>query len=605
MTDEDRELGTVGMGVWMNYVRALGFWSVMAGMVGTSMLSQAFQYGSSYWLGIWAGESAGNATATPPIPASPFHEVSGGKPWFYLGVFVAMSVFSAVFILTRSVIVAFASVRAGRTIHDRALDAVFCSPTSFFDTTPVGRILNRFSGDVQKIDIQLASSLSMFVQYLATLLCTLAILCLNSPFVLIAMPPLGVMYMFYSSYYRHSAREVQRLDSISRSPIYAAFSEALNGAMVIQAYKANDRFEAENRRKVDSNLKANYVSLAANRWLTVRLEFFANMLLFLTALLAVITALTNEDQPGGATRAAAAGLALTYAPGLTDTLNFLIRQFTMLETQMVSVERMDKYAQLEQEKTAPPVLLPTAQWPTDGRIVFKDVTMGYRPGLPDVLKSCSFEILPGEKIGIAGRTGAGKSSILFALYRLTNLREGQITIDGLDIGHVPLPELRSRLGIIPQDPVLFTGNLRSNLDPLDTHTDEALWESLRKAGMEGAMAQHPDGLKRPIEEKGGNLSMGQRQLLCLCRALLKGARILVLDEATASVDMESDALIQQTLQHAMGSTTVLTIAHRLETIMHCDRIIVMHEGRVAESGPPEVLRAEAGGRFAELWEART
>jgi len=398
---------------------------------------------------------------------------------------------------------------------------------------------------------------------------------------------------------------VQRLDSISRSPIYAAFSEALNGAMVIQAYKANERFEAENRFKVDNNLKANYVSLAANRWLTVRLEFFANLLLFLTALLAVISALVNMNDSGSATRAAAAGLALTYAPSLTDTLNFLIRQFTTLETQMVSVERLDKYSQLEGEKTSPPVLETPPEWPAEGSIAFQNVRMGYRPGLPDVLKDCSFTIKPGEKIGIAGRTGAGKSSILVALYRLTELREGSISIDGFDIAHVPLPTLRSMLGIIPQDPVLFTGTLRSNLDPLDLHSDGDLWASLRKAGMEGAMAQHPEKLQRPIEEKGGNLSMGQRQLLCLCRALLKGARILVLDEATASVDMESDALIQETLQHAMGATTVLTIAHRLETIMHCDRILVMHDGRVAESGPPEELRGEVGGRFAELWEART
>uniref|UniRef100_A0A7S2DAY2 ATP-dependent transporter ycf16 n=1 Tax=Haptolina brevifila TaxID=156173 RepID=A0A7S2DAY2_9EUKA len=595
MTDEDRERGTVSKSVWMDYVRALGLWSVFGGMIGTSMISQTAQYGSSYWLGIWAGDKEGSV----------FHKVSGGQPWFYLAIFVALSVFAAVFILTRSIVGAYASVRAARVIHNDALQAVLASPTSFFDTTPVGRILNRFSGDVQKVDVQLASSLSSFIQYLATLVCTLAILILNSPFVLIAIPPLGVMYLFYSSYYRNSAREVQRLDSISRSPIYAAFSEALNGAMIIQAYKANARFEEENRRKVDSNLQANYVSLAANRWLTVRLEFFSNILLFLTALLAVVSALIAQKDSGAASRAAAAGLALTYAPGLTDTLNFLIRQFTTLETQMVSVERMNKYAQLEGEKTAPPILEPTAEWPSEGTIVFKDVRMGYRPGLPDVLKQCNFTVRAGEKIGIAGRTGAGKSSILVALYRLTDLREGSISIDGLDIAHVPLPKLRNRLGIIPQDPVLFTGTLRSNLDPLDAHTDEALWASLRKAGMEAAMAQHPEGLRRPIEEKGGNLSMGQRQLLCLCRALLKGARILVLDEATASVDMESDALIQETLQHAMGSTTVLTIAHRLETIMHCDRIIVMHDGYVAESGPPEELRGEVGGRFAELWEART
>ena len=191
------------------------------------------------------------------------------------------------------------------------------------------------------------------------------------------------------------------------------------------------------------------------------------------------------------------------------------------------------------------------------------------------------------------------------LYRLAELRSGAITIDGLDLARVPLPTLRARLAIIPQDPVLFTGTLRSNLDPTDLCTDEELWAAMRQAGMEAPMKQHPDGLKRPIEERGGNLSMGQRQLLCLCRALLRKARVLVLDEATASVDMESDALIQQTLQHNMSGTTVLTIAHRLETIMHCDRVVVMHEGRVAEAGPPQELRTTPGSKFAELWDART
>jgi ATP-binding cassette subfamily C (CFTR/MRP) protein 1 len=511
-----------------------------------------------------------------------------------------MAMTSAICILVRSIVTAFASIAAGRRVHNRALQAVINSPMSFFDTTPLGRILNRFSTDVQKVDVQLAGTGSAFVGYTVSLTCTFIILCLVSPFVLIAIPPLAVFYLMYASYYRNTAREVQRLDSISKSPIYAAFSEALSGATSIQAYSANERFERTNRTRVDYNLRANFISLAANRWLTVRLEFFSNLLLALTAVLAVLTSIDSKDHAAAATMA---GLALTYAPGLTDTLSFLIRQFTLLETMMVSVERLFNYSRKPAESTVGKVAVPS-EWPSAGAIEFRNVQMRYRTELPDVLKGCTLSVRAGEKIGIVGRTGAGKSSILVALYRLTELRGGAIYIDGVDASRVDLPDLRSRLAIIPQDPVLFTGSLRSNVDPTQLYTDSELWGALAQCGLEAAMREHPAGLDRPIEERGGNLSMGQRQLLCLCRALLRRARILVLDEATASVDLESDALIQRTLQNELEGTTVLTIAHRLDTIMHCDRVVVMHEGQVAESGAPDELKSKPGGRFAELWEAR-
>jgi len=328
------------------------------------------------------------------------------------------------------------------------------------------------------------------------------------------------------------------------------------------------------------------------------------MLLAATALLAVVLSFGDGNDPKkAAQRATLAGLALTYAPGLTDTLSFLIRQFTQFETQMVSVERLLAYAKLKPEVTQDPQVVP-AEWPQKGAIEFYDVRMGYRDGLPDVLKACSVTIKGAEKVGIVGRTGAGKSSILVTLFRISELRSGAILIDGVDISRVDLKTLRSRLSIIPQDPVLYTGSLRTNVDPGKRYTDHAVWDCLRQCGMDMAIREHPEGLDRPCEEGGRNFSMGQRQLLCLCRALLKASVVLVLDEATASVDMDSDALIQHTLLTSLGSTTVLTIAHRLDTVMHCDRIIVMHDGKVAESGSPAELKDMAGGRFAELWTSR-
>ena len=586
MSAEERERGAVSLGVWRRYAAALGWCNVLCGLVGMYALSQALQYASSYWLGLWAQDV--------------FHSISHGQPWFYLEVYCAAALASCVAILTRSVITAYCSVAAGRKIHNAALRATIASPMEFFDTTPLGRILNRFSVDCQKVDREIASSGSMLAGYAVSLLCTVIIIALVSPLVLILMPPLAFFYLTYASYYRNSAREVQRLDSISKSPIYASFTEALTGASSIQAFLANERFEIANRAKNDYNLRANYISLAANRWLTVRLEFFSNLLVAATALLAVITALIGSHEASqAAARANMAGLALTYAPGLTDTLSFMIRQFTQVETQMVSVERLLSYAGLAAEKTSNPTSV-GPEWPRVGEIELRDVRMAYREKLPDVLKGCSLTIRGGEKIGICGRTGAGKSSILVALFRICELRAGALLIDGVDIATIELATLRSRLAIIPQDPVLFTGSLRSNLDPTNTYNDAELWSVMQQCGIDTAMAEHPKGLERPIEEKGGNLSMGQRQLLCLCRALLKRSRVLVLDEATASVDMDSDALIQRTLQDGLGGTTVLTIAHRLDTIMHCDRVIVMHEGIVAEAGPPAVLKSTAGSRFAEL-----
>jgi len=328
------------------------------------------------------------------------------------------------------------------------------------------------------------------------------------------------------------------------------------------------------------------------------------MLLFGTALLSVVT-YQASDLSGSASRAGMAGLALSYAPTLTDTLNWMLRQFTTLETQMVSVERLTQYGALKAEETSETRATAAKEWPPEGGITFTDVVMRYRAELPDVLTGLSLQIAPREKIGIVGRTGAGKSSILVCLFRLAEIRSGTINVDGIDIAKLPLATLRSRLAIIPQDPVLFTGTLRYNLDPFNERSDAEIWAGLRQCSMDVPMQEHPEKLERQIEERGGNLSMGQRQLLCMCRALLKDSRIIVLDEATASVDMETDALIQTTLRNELGGSTVLTIAHRLETIMHCDRVIVMDGGKVAEAGPPLDLREKPGGAFAALWEARS
>ena len=333
----------------------------------------------------------------------------------------------------------------------------------------------------------------------------------------------------------------------------------------------------------------------------MRLEFFSNLIAGLAAIMCIVTSSAEDPR----TRAAMAGLALTNAPLLTELMNNFLKQLTLLETNMVSVERLQAYAALVPEEpmqSLNQLTRATVGWPQRGGIAFRDVVMGYRPGLPDVLQGASFTIEPAEKVGVCGRTASGKSTLLVCLFRLVELRAGSILIDGVNIAEIPLAALRSALAIIPQDPVLFTGSLRYNMDPFDEHTDAQIWEVLRACSMSAPVEEHPDGLMRPLDEGGGNLSAGQRQLVCMARALLREARVLVLDEATASIDMETDDVIQRTLRERLDGVTVLTIAHRLNTILDYDKVIVMEKGRLAEMGSPQELKGRPEGKFRALLE---
>ena len=333
----------------------------------------------------------------------------------------------------------------------------------------------------------------------------------------------------------------------------------------------------------------------------MRLEFFSNLIAGLAAIMCIVTSSAEDPR----TRAAMAGLALTNAPLLTELMNNFLKQLTLLETNMVSVERLQAYAALVPEEPMQSLIQltrATVGWPQRGGIAFRDVVMGYRAGLPDVLQGASFTIEPAEKVGVCGRTASGKSTLLVCLFRLVELRAGSILIDGVNIAEIPLAALRSALAIIPQDPVLFTGSLRYNMDPFDEHTDAQIWEVLRACSMNAPVEEHPDGLMRPLDEGGGNLSAGQRQLVCMARALLREARVLVLDEATASIDMETDDVIQRTLRERLDGVTVLTIAHRLNTILDYDKVIVMEKGRLAEMGSPQELKGRPEGKFRALLE---
>ncbi|RKP23182.1 P-loop containing nucleoside triphosphate hydrolase protein [Syncephalis pseudoplumigaleata] len=434
----------------------------------------------------------------------------------------------------------------------------------------------------------------MLLLMLAISVAVFIMICVVFPVFLAPLVPLLGLYYFLQLFYRASTRELKRIESITRSPLLAHFTETLNGLATIRAYRVEARFARDNRRLMDATNRSYYLIFAVQRWLGTNASTLTNVLTFLVSL--VIISYRATTDPG------IAGLIMSYLLQVIAMLNLTIRYASELEVNMNAVERLQYYAE-ELEQEAPAVIektRPDKQWPATGSIEIDQLHLAYRKGLPDVLHGISASIRGGEKIGIVGRTGAGKSSIMVALFRLVEASKGSIAIDGVDIASIGLADLRSRMSIIPQDPTLFHGTVRSNLDPFGHHDDHALWDALERAGMKEYVAGLPAGLDAEITEGGENLSAGQRQLVCLARAMLVNARIIVMDEATASVDMRTDALLQKAIREDFAGCTILTIAHRLNTVIDYDRIMVLDAGEIREFDSPRRLLENTDGIFHSM-----
>jgi len=396
----------------------------------------------------------------------------------------------------------------------------------FFDTTPLGRIINRFSKDQDAIDNTLSDAFRMFLSTAGTTIATFVLILYATPIFGIPLVPLLIIYYFVQLLYRNTSRELKRLDSISRSPLYAHFGETMTGLPTIRAYREQYRFTKRNDGLIDSNMRPYFLQIMAQRWLGVRLESIGGTLVGFAGLFGVIGQ-KNQDS------AALIGLSLSYALQVTSTLSWMVRQFTETEIQMNAVERVHFYAnQLEVE--APPVIesypLPH-HWPEKGEIKVESLELKYAPDLPSVLHGISFHVKPNEKIGVVGRTGSGKSSLMVALFRIVDpFYRGRILIDDVDISKIGLNDLRTKLSIIPQDPILFSGTVRSNLDPFNQHSDQEIWDVLERASVKTVVMNFETKLDAPVHENGENFSVGQRQLFCLARAILRRPKIIVLDE---------------------------------------------------------------------------
>ncbi|XP_026080611.1 canalicular multispecific organic anion transporter 1-like isoform X1 [Carassius auratus] len=578
---EAMETGRVKFSVYLQYLRSMGWCFVTWSFVFYFIQNVAI-IGQNLWLSDWTEDSVKYFNTTYPTHIRDMR----------IGVFGALGLAQGFLVFFGTILLADGSISASRTLHTNLLSNILKVPMVFFDTTPSGRIVNRFAKDIFTVDEMIPMSFRSWILCLLGVLGTLFVICLATPIFTAVVVPMAVVYYFVQRFYVATSRQLRRLDSVSRSPIYSHFGETVSGLSVIRAYGHQQRFLKQNEDTIDENLKSVYPWIVSNRWLAMRLESLGNLVVFFAALFAVIS---RDSLNSGLV-----GLSISYALNVTQTLNWLVRMTSELETNIVAVERVREYAEIKNEAPWVTSNRPPDDWPTAGNISFDNYKVRYRPELELILHGITCDIASTEKIGIVGRTGAGKSSLTNCLFRIIEASEGRILIDGIDISTLGLHDLRSRLTIIPQDPVLFSGTLRMNLDPFETSSDEEIWSVLELAHLKDYVRGLPAGLQHEVSEGGENLSVGQRQLLCLARALLRRSRILILDEATAAVDLETDDLIQNTIRRQFSHCTVLTIAHRLNTILDSSRVMVLDSGKIVEFDSPRVLLNNKQGHFYSM-----
>ncbi|KAF1785208.1 P-loop containing nucleoside triphosphate hydrolase [Phytophthora cactorum] len=579
---EDRVKGRVTGYIYKTYLDETGFgaFTVVVIVIAGYSVSQGLLVLVNWWQAYWADNMH-------------HPNASYSASWFGLWYFGFIA-FGAVATVCRSVSVMLLLLRSSKNLHDELFRRVLAAPVNtYFDVTPVGRILNRFSNDLDQMDSLLPQQWQNFVQNISLSVGGFIVCALASYWIGLSYIPVIAALVVTGFYFKKTSREVKRLEGISRSPVYNLLGETLNGVQTIRAFKMQSTFEQMNANAVDENASFFFVYWAAGRWLAVRLDTLSVEVIFVVSLYLVAT----KGQLG----TLLSGISLVYALMLTSMVQSSVRDVDRTDNAMTSVERILHFREIPQEEDSPDALpVNVTLWPSRGAIKFDNLQLKYRPELPLVLRGVNMSVVGGENVGICGRTGAGKSSLMIARFRICEFEKGTISIDGVDIQKVKLHDLRRSLAIIPQDPVLFSGSLRDNLDPFGEYSDAEIWTVLKQVHLAQVVSAWGSGLRFILSEKGDNLSVGQRQLLCIGRALLKNSKIVVLDEATANVDTATDALIQATIRQTFADKTVLIIAHRINTIMHCNKIAVMDAGRVVEFGPPAELLAQPESIFTSL-----
>ena len=596
--DEERAVNSISFEVYKNFV-TLGsnklnpiiFICFIVCMASMSTFNQLF---TNTWLSFWTEYRFGVKT-----------------DGFYMGLYAMFTVLSLLFMFTEFSCYVYLSIGASRNLNIKAMKNLLHAPMSYMDTNPVGRIINRFTRDTDALDNEVGELMKLVAFSTCFIIGTFILNIIYLPWVAIAVPLIIILFLFVGSYYQASGREVKRLEAIQRSFVFNNFNESLGGMETIKTFGEVDRFIERNDYYMNKTNEADYMVNAVQRWLSIQLVWLSFFFVLLISLLAVNRVFNIS--------AASTGLVISSTFTIPNILSMLIRTYTELENQMNSVERLSEFAfRLPQE--APYMITETSpppQWPQQGRITFANVSMRYREGLPNSIKNINLNIKPMEKIGICGRTGAGKSSLTSAIYRLCELSQGKIMIDDIDISSLGLHQLRSKMSIIPQESVLFRGTIRSNLDPFKQASDDILWKALHTTGLiddalwnnlktgkseNTSTSSQKFHLDSMVIDDGSNFSLGERQLISFARAIVRNSKILVLDEATSSVDYATDSAIQHTLRNAFKECTIMCIAHRLRTIISYDKILVLDQGEIKEFDTPWNLFSDHNSIFHQLCE---
>jgi ABC-type multidrug transport system fused ATPase/permease subunit len=671
--DEKKSTGAIKFSIIFMYLRSMGGWFYWSVAATSFALQQISQVSTNLWIRQWANAYANKEVVSAmgvPINQTDLTYVRGGVSssfsclrsgscvWnipgltsqstnemhvaatnsevdagYYLGVYAVLGVAYMFITLFREGVLFSGSIGASKRIHRQLMESITRAKFRFFDSTPLGQIMNRFSKDIEAIDQEVAPVAVGFVHCLFSIITIIILISAITPGFLIAGFFITILYFLIGRFYISSSRDLKRLESIQRSPLYQQFGETMSGTTTIRAYGDERRFIRDNLNKINTHSRPFIYLWAANRWLAFRVDVVGALVSFFAGAF-VVTSVGKID-------AGAAGLAMTYAVTFTENVLWFVRLYSSNEQNMNSVERIKEYLDVDQEAD---LIVednrPAANWPSKGSVEFIGYTTRYRSDFDPVLKDITFKILPGEKVGVVGRTGAGKSSLALALFRALEAEQGKILIDDVDIGLIGLQDLRENIVMVPQDPTLFTGTLRTNLDPFGLFTDEEIFTALRGVQLisgPSAANSRPEtpvqtirkndkrspassttaagsitdtsamenknifrNLSSTVAESGSNLSQGQRQLLCLARALLKAPKVLLMDEATASIDYATDARIQDTIREIKNTT--LTIAHRLQTIIDYDKVLVLDKGEIVEFGDPFDLITKTDGVFHGMCE---
>uniref|UniRef100_A0A336LPK6 ABC-type xenobiotic transporter n=1 Tax=Culicoides sonorensis TaxID=179676 RepID=A0A336LPK6_CULSO len=580
---ETKEVGTLNPKVFKFY------WDAMTGPVAVFVLffivfMQASRNLTDTWLAHWVTVTTVNSTSTNISVISPKSDRN-----FYLGVYIGLSISNSVITFIRAFIFAYGGVRAAKFIHNLLLNKVFYTKFQFFDCTPLGRILNRFSSDLYTIDDSLPFILNILLAQLAGLIGALAVSIYAMPWLTVFAVPLIPIYLSLQNRYRFASRDIKRLASNALSPLYAHFTETLQGLVTIRSMRANVRFARDFSTKLEESIRAQLTASAASQWLGLRLQLLGALFVGFSGLIAAATS-AHTSTPG------LVGLAISYALSISGLLAGVLNAFAETEQEFVAVERVSQYCDLEEEVNADGSMDPPYGWPCQGVLSFENVVMSYRPNLQPALQGINLNTEICERIGVVGRTGSGKSSLIAATLRVAPLTRGIITLDCVNLAALPLSVLRSRISCVPQDPFLFSGTIRENLDPRNEHVESEIMSALSHC-LSSPFVQALGGLDAQLKN---NLSAGQKQLLCLTRALLKNSKVVLVDEGTANLDPQTESIIQTVLQTAFRTSTVILIAHRLNGLENMNRIVVMNNGKINEIGSPLSLGNNPNSMFHQL-----